>query len=259
MTGSLAGKTAIVTGGAAGIGAACARRFADDGAAVLITDIDAARGAAKGRDLGVQFIEHDVASAEGWDKVIQAAEALGGVDILVNNAAHVGSSERGSPENTELEDLRRVFQVNVEGVFLGCRAAIGSMRIHGVGTIINVASIGAFGPTPFLTSYGASKAAVLHLTKTIAQYCAQEGLGIRCNAVVPGVVRTEMWEATVRERAAAAGVSFDQAASYWTARIPLGAPQSPEDLAAAVAFLASDDARNITGSQIVVDGGMTFR
>lgn len=260
MTGRLLDRVAVVTGGAAGIGAACAQRLLEEGASVVITDIDAARGQATARNLGARFLEHDVALPADWKRISAAiTEEHGRLDILVNNAAYVGSSKRGSPENTDLEDLRRIFQVNFEGVLLGCKSAIKIMRPHGAGSIINVSSIGAFGPTPFLTAYGASKAAVLHLTKTVAQYCGQERLKIRCNAVHPGVVRTEMWENTVRQRAQEHDETFEEAASFWTSRIPLGAPQAPEDIAAAVAFLGSDDASNITGSRIVVDGGMTFR
>jgi 3(or 17)beta-hydroxysteroid dehydrogenase len=254
----LENRIALVTGGASGIGLACAKRLQSEGAILIVTDLQVERGESVASEHGFTFIEQDVASEAAWACVKARIEAdHGHLDILVNNAAYVGRSEFSSPENTGIDDMRKVFAVNVEGVLLGCQVAIALMRKKGAGSIINISSIGALVPTPTLTAYGASKAAVLHLTKSVAQHCAQQGLQVRCNAVHPGTVRTEMWENHVQETARVNGVSFEEAASFWTSRIPLGQLQEPEDLAAAVAFLASDDSRFITASKIVVDGGST--
>lgn len=254
----LENRIAVVTGGAAGIGLACALRLQSEGATVIVTDLAVERGEAVAARYGLTFVAQDVGSETDWKELgNRIAADHGHLDILVNNAAYVGKSEFSAPDNTAIEDMRKVFEVNLEGVLLGCRTAIELMRNRGTGSIVNISSIGALVPTPTLTAYGASKAAVTHLTKSIAQYCAQRGLKVRCNSVHPGTVRTEMWESHVREVARTNGVSFDEAASYWTSRIPLGSLQEPEDMAAAVAFLASDDARFITASKIVVDGGAT--
>lgn len=254
----LAGRIALVTGGAAGIGLATARRLKAEGAKVIVTDRRADAGEAAARAHGLRFMPQDVGEEADWARIEAAIAAdHGRLDVLVNNAAYVGESALGDPESATIADLRRVFQVNVEGVLLGCQTAIRLMRGQGRGAIVNISSIGALVPTPTLTAYGASKAAVLHLTKSVAHHCGQRGWQIRCNAVHPGTARTAMWEAHVHETARLNGVGFDEAATYWTARIPLGRLQEPEDMAAAVAFLASDDARFITASKIVVDGGVT--
>jgi len=251
-------RVAVVTGGAAGIGLACARRLRSEGAIVIITDLAVERGEAAAAEHGLAFVRQDVGSESQWKNLgARIAHDHGRLDILVNNAAYVGQSEFSAPDSTGIDDMRKVFEVNLEGVLLGCRTAIELMRARGTGSIVNISSIGALVPTPTLVAYGASKAAVMHVTKSVALYCAQQGLKVRCNSVHPGTVRTEMWENHVREVARTTGVSFDEAASYWTSRIPLGSLQEPEDMAAAVAFLASDDARFITASKIVVDGGAT--
>lgn len=148
----LGGRRALVTGGAAGIGLATARRLRDEGAAVIVTDLQRELGEAVAAANGFTFLLADVTSERDWERVVDAAGTL---DVLVNNAALVGSHTHGNPETTDLADLRRVFAVNVEGTLLGCRAAIRLMRGRG-GSIVNVASVAADTATPFLVSYGAS-------------------------------------------------------------------------------------------------------
>jgi 3(or 17)beta-hydroxysteroid dehydrogenase len=250
-------KVALVTGGASGLGRAIAQRLARDGAQVVITDLQTELGAARAEESGVRFLHQDVADEARWSEVIRAVEAdFGRLDVLVNNAGILGPMNgAATPEDTSLADWRRIFAVNVEGVFLGCRAAIPAMRRVGGGSIINISSIAGLRASPHATAYGASKATVRQLTKSIAQHCAQEKLNIRCNSVHPGTVRTALWDNQALERARKSGVSLETIVAETRSRIPLGELQCPEDTAAAVAFLASDDARYITGTKLIVDGG----
>ncbi|MCM8731617.1 SDR family NAD(P)-dependent oxidoreductase [Hephaestia sp. GCM10023244] len=254
----LENKVALVTGGAAGLGLAIALRLQAEGASVIVTDLEAARGGALSAEHGFTFLEQDVTSERDWARVTAHIEgSRGRLDILVNNAGYVGSHTRGNPETTAIDDLRKVFGVNVEGTMLGCRAGIRIMRRNGTGSIINIASVASETATPFLLSYGAAKAAIRQMTKSIAQYCCEQGLQIRCNSVHPGNVRTAMWDRNASEIATARGVSLEDIATDTLVRIPMGRFQTPEDIAAAVAFFASDDARHITGTKMIVDGGRT--
>jgi len=168
----------------------------------------------------------------------------------------LGPGQSADPLTTSLADWRRVFAVNVEGVFLGCRFGIQAMTRAGGGAIINMSSVAGLLATPFATAYGASKAAVVQLTKSVAQYCAEHGLQIRCNSVHPGIVRTPLWDHYAAEAANVRGVSFDRFLSDAKSTIPLGEFTGMEDVAATVAFLAADDSRFITGSKFIVDGGI---
>ena len=259
--GPLDNKNALVTGGASGLGLAIARRLAADGATVVIGDIDRDRGRQTAADLGVTFIEQDVTAEDRWPEVIGEIEARHGpLAIVVNNAGIAGAADRVTPEDTRFADWKQIFSVNLDGVFLGCRAGIAAMRrtggLAGGGSIVNISSIAGLLATPDSTAYGASKAAVRQLTKSVAQYCAAEGLGIRCNSVHPGEVRTPLWEGYVRQTAAARGIAPDVIVGAARARVPLGDFPLPADIAAAVAFLCSDDARFVTGAELVVDGGV---
>ncbi|RYY27653.1 MAG: SDR family oxidoreductase [Sphingomonadales bacterium] len=254
----LEGRVALVTGGAAGLGLAIALRLKAEGAAVIITDLQRDAGERLATEHGFDFIEQDVTSEPDWDHVTARVDAAHGrLDILVNNAGYVGSHTLGNPENTAIQDMRKVLQVNVEGTLLGCRAGIALMRHRGTGSIVNISSVASETATPFLLSYGAAKAAVRHMTKSVAQYCCEQGLRIRCNSVHPGNARTEMWDANAQQIADAKGVSLEDIATDTMARIPMGSFQTPDDMAAAVAFFASDDSRNITGTKMIVDGGRT--
>lgn len=253
----LKSKVALVTGGASGLGKAIAQRFASDGACVVITDIQPEVGNATASECGFTFLQHDVCNETQWDHVIRAIEErFGRLDILVNNAGIIGPMDAINPENTRLADWRKIFAVNVEGVFLGCRTAIPAMRRAGSGSIVNISSVAGLLATPYATAYGASKATVRQLTKSVAQHCTQERLNIRCNSVHPGDVRTPTWDKHAEEAAKASGVSIKETLAEVTAVCPMGDFTLPEDVAAAVAFLASQDARHVTGAELIVDGGI---
>jgi 3(or 17)beta-hydroxysteroid dehydrogenase len=268
--GRLDGRTALVTGGASGLGKAIAARLAAEGAAVVISDLQRELGESTARELGestarelgestVRFLYQDVTSEEQWPLVLrQAAELAGPVSILVNNAGIAGAADLVSPEDTRLADWKQIFSVNVDSVFLGCRAGIAAMRASGGGSIVNMSSIAALLATPDSTAYGAAKAAVRQLTKSVAQHCAQEGLRIRCNSVHPGEVSTPLWQGYVAQTARVRGIAPEEIVREARARVPLGDMPEPQDVAAAVAFLCSDDARFITGAELIVDGGLIY-
>ena len=251
-------RIALVTGGGSGLGKAIALRLKDDGLTVAISDVDRKVGSATANEAGFFFIEQDVANETRWIEVIAEIEArFGCLSILVNNAGIVGTVDCDTPESCSLENWRKVFSVNVEGVFLGCRAAIPAMRKAGGGAIVNISSTAALLALPQHVAYSASKAAVRHITKSVAQYCAEEGLNVTCNSVHPGNVITSMWKDTIAvERARTHGISVAEAIDEANAASPLGGSTTPEDIAAAVSFLVSDDARRITGFKMIVDGGL---
>lgn len=257
--GRLDGRTALVTGGASGLGKAIAVRLSAEGAVVVISDRQRELGETTAADLGATFLYQDVTSEQEWSLVLrQAAELAGPVRILVNNAGIAGAADLVSPEDTRFADWKQIFSVNVDSVFLGCRAGIAAMRAAdaGGGSIVNMSSVAALLATPDSTAYGAAKAAVRQLTRSVAQYCAQERLNIRCNSVHPGEIRTPLWEGYIAEIARVRGVVTDDIVRAATAMVPLGAMPEPEDVAAGVAFLCSDDARFITASELIVDGGL---
>lgn len=255
----LSGKVALVTGGASGLGKAIAHRLRVEGVTVVISDVQASVGAATARDLDCHFIAQDVADESQWAVIVHdIRERHGGLHILVNNAGITGPMDAVNPEDIRLSDWRRVFAVNVESVLLGCKIAIPMIHASGGGSIVNISSIAAFMATPYGTAYGASKAVVRQLTKSVAQHCAEKRMKIRCNSVHPGNVRTPLWDKQARENAEIRGVSFDDILRENQCLIPMGDFARPEDVAAAVAFLASDDSSHMTGAKLVVDGGFTY-
>jgi 3(or 17)beta-hydroxysteroid dehydrogenase len=193
-------------------------------------------------------VAHDVREEGAWQRLVARCEAhFGGLHVLVNNAGIVGPYGQ-DPEELGLQQWRTVASVDAEGVFLGCKTAIPAIVRAGGGAIVNISSIAALRPTPALVAYGAAKAAVRQLTQSVALYCARNRLGIRCNSIHPGIVRTPMFEA-----------AFDEAERRRrSAEVPLGRLGEPEEIADAVLFLASDESRYITGAKLVVDGGIVM-
>jgi len=249
-------KVALVTGGASGIGKAIAMRLMADGARVFISDTQGELGRSVAAAAGCQFLEQDVSDEKQWPQIIGQVEQSGGqLNILVNNAGILGPTD-SNPENTQLSVWRKIFAVNVEGVFLGCRTAIPALRRAGGGAIVNIASITAQMPTSSIVAYGAGKAAVRQLTQSVAEYCAREKLNIRCNCVHPGFVRTPALEKGYVDIAKQIGRSVEDVLEAGRARIPLGDYTLAEDIAAAVAYLASAEARHVTGAKLIVDGGI---
>lgn len=254
----LESRVALVTGGSCGIGAAITRRFLQEGAKVFITDVKQDAGERLAAELGCEFLPHDVTSEEQWASVIGQIEARSGaLHILVNNAGVSTDQPQSDIEHARLAVWQAIQRVNVEGVFLGCRAVIPLMRRSGGGSIVNMSSIAALLSNPDNPAYGASKAAVRHLTKSTAVYLARNGSRIRCNSVHPGLTNTEMLARTRERIAKERKISAEQVLQEFCAQVPTGALQEPEDIAHAVLFLASDEARQITGAQLVVDGGFT--
>jgi len=247
-----------VTGGASGLGFAIAKRLAEDGARVVITDIQHEQGKAAAVEGGFAFIKQDVCDERHWPEVISEVEHnCGGLHFLINNAGVLGPRDAADPETTRLADWRRIFAVNVESVFLGCRAAIPAIHRSGGGSIVNMSSVAGLTATPFATAYGASKAAVRQLTQSVAQYCAEHKLRVRCNSLHPGTVLTPLWLQHARETAQQLNIAVSAVIEEARLTTPLGELTRAEDVAAAVAFIVSDDARQITGEKLVVDGGYT--
>jgi NAD(P)-dependent dehydrogenase (short-subunit alcohol dehydrogenase family) len=250
MSGPLNGRVAIVTGGAGGIGTAIVARLRRDGAIVMATDHAVGDGA---------DIAHDVMSADDWRRVAALAQARSGrLDIVVNNAGLASAPLAAEPSEMPLEHWRRLQAVNFEGSVLGCQIALPLLRRSPVAAIVNNASLASMTATPFDPAYGAAKAAIAQFTRSFAVEAARPAPHrVRCNSIHPGLIATPMTAPFVAATAAAAGVSEAEMRAQFTARIPLGRFGAPEDVADAVAFLVSDDARYITSQTLIIDGGMS--
>ncbi|HWU41460.1 MAG TPA: glucose 1-dehydrogenase [Candidatus Acidoferrum sp.] len=251
----LAGKVAVVTGGASGIGAATCRLFAREGAAgTVIADINESVGvsleAELNREGGSASFHHlDVTKADQWAQMLEAVlTRYGRLDILVNNAGRGGPLVRPVVEHTTEEGWDITFATNAKGVFLGMKYAIPALRRSGGGSIINVVSVYAMVGDDFGTAYIASKGAVRALTRTAAVQYAKEG--IRVNTVFPGFVETPM----TRDLHSQPGVREKR-----TGLTLLGRLAQPEDIAWGILYLATDESAYMTGSELVIDGGVTAR
>ncbi|MEW6168696.1 MAG: glucose 1-dehydrogenase [Pseudomonadota bacterium] len=246
-------KRCLVTGAARGIGLAVCERLIEEGAQVMLADIDTATGGAQAQRLGERavFQPLDVTRDEHWDAALDAIERRwGGVDVLVNNA---GIALMGDIESTTPEQWQRTLEVNLTAVMLGTRKAVARMKGRG-GAIVNMASIEGLIGEPMALAYNAAKGGVRLFSKSAAIHCARAGYGIRINCVCPGFIDTEMVRGAVGGLGAEAAAQFQQALM---ARVPMGRLGQPREIANAVLFAASDEASFMTGADLVVDGGHT--
>ncbi len=251
----LAGKIALVTGAAQGIGAGIVRAFVDEGATVWLTDLDAdaAQREAVSVGHGATAAVLDVRDEAAWVATYAAIVAQHGrVDIVVNNAGITGLAIPGAhdPENVSLDDWRAVHATNLDGVFLGCKHAIRAMRPSVTGSIINMSSRSGLVGVPGAAAYASSKAAVRNHSKSVALWCASQGLKIRCNSVHPAAIMTPIWEAMLGQG------DRDAALAKLVADTPLRRFGTVEEVAAIVVYLASDASAYVTGSEFNIDGGL---
>jgi NAD(P)-dependent dehydrogenase (short-subunit alcohol dehydrogenase family) len=254
VTGRLAGKVALVTGGASGIGRATCRLFGGEGATVVVADVEEAGGRAVADEIAraagrAAFLRLDVTREPDWAAGVERVLGdHGRLDVLVNNAGRAGPPARAVAAAVALPDWELVLAANATSVMLGTKHAIPAMRRGGGGAIVNVVSIYAMVGSRTATAYHASKGAARALTRAVAiQYAAE---GIRVNAVFPGFVETAM----TAQFHAQPGVREER-----RALTPLGRLGEPEDIAPGILYLASDEARFVTGAELVIDGGMTAR
>jgi len=254
--GRVTGKMAFITGGAQGLGEATAHMLAREGAKVTVTDVNSDGAAKVAADINASHGEgtafafaHDVTSQEQWKDVLQKAhDAMGGLNILVNNA---GIGSLGSVEDEDYEIFKKVQAVDVDSIFLGCKYAIPLMRAHGLGSIINISSIAGIVASGNYVSYNTAKAAVRHLSKSVALHCAKTGGQIRSNSVHPVFINTPILD-NVKEK-----FGEEEGLAKLGRQIPLGRVGEPDDIAYAVLYLASDESKLVTGAELKVDGGIS--
>lgn len=250
-------KTALVTGAAQGIGAAVAQLLAEEGASVMLSDINADGAQQQAEAINADWpgraaaVSHDVSNDADWQRALQATrEAFGGLHILVNNA---GIGALGNVEQTSLEEWRHVHAIDLDSVFLGCKRAIPLMKECGGGSIVNVSSISGIIAGHNLAAYNSAKAAVRHLSKSVALHCAHDGNNIRCNSVHPVFIDTPILDGMAR------GGDREASLAKLARQIPLGRIGKTSDVAYAVLYLASDEAGFVTGTEIRIDGGISAR
>jgi len=256
---SLDGKVALVTGGASGIGAACARALAGAGAAVVLTDVQDDKGHALADDIGkaggkARYLHHDVTREDEWVQVVSEVKAaFGRLDVLVNNAGIAVPSP--SITDMSLDDFRRQQAINVEGVFLGVKHGLAFMRDAGNGgSIINMSSVAGLKGSPTLAGYSATKGAVRLFTKSVALEAVQ--YKVRVNSVHPGIIETPIWLSIAVTPGANEPPDLDALSQM---AVPMAVKGVPEDVAKGVLWLASEESRYVTGTELVIDGGLTLR
>ncbi|MBV9332138.1 MAG: glucose 1-dehydrogenase [Alphaproteobacteria bacterium] len=260
----VSGKIALVSGAASGIGRASAILLAKEGAAVVATDVqeDAGRDCVRQiKEAGGDaiFLRHDVSREEDWVAVIAETKSrFGRLDILVNNA---GIAIAGPITEMSLADWRRQESINLDGVFLGTKHALPLMRASGGGSIINISSLAGLKGSANLAGYCATKGGVRLFTKAVAMECAALKDNVRVNSVHPGIIETAIWLSIVPGVGglSGAGANAPDLDAMSAAFVPTGKKGLPEDIAAGVLYLASEDSRYVTGTELVIDGGLSTR
>lgn len=260
MPGRVAGKVALVTGAAQGLGEATARLLLREGARVVLTDINEEGAALVAKSLNAEkpgsaiAVGHDVTAEDQWTRAIgETSGRFGGLHVLVNNAG-IGLTKNF--EALTLEEWRRVHAIDLDGVFLGCRHAIPliakTVKATGLGgSIVNISSISGIIAGHNMAAYNSAKAAVRHLSKSVALHCAKQGYGIRCNSVHPVFIATPILDGLVGR------LGRDEAYAKLARQIPLGHIGEPDDVAYAALYLASDESKFVTGAELKVDGGIS--
>lgn len=249
----VAGKVALISGGASGLGKAQALLLAQQGAKVVVTDLNEGDGQAVAAEIvaaggEAQFLRQDVRNESEWEAVMSATLGrFGRLDVVVNNA---GIGVGGNAEDATLEQWRHLMSINLDAVFLGTKHAIRAMKGRG-GSIINISSIEGLVGDPNLAAYNASKGGVRLLTKSAALHCAKAGYGIRVNSVHPGYILTPMVERAMQ------GEHAELVRQHLVSLHPIGRLGAPLDIAWGVLYLASDESSFMTGSELVIDGGYT--
>lgn len=256
MSGRVRGKRALITGAGQGIGAATAHLLAREGAQVMLTDKNELAAQEQAQAINTEIgttvavaLRHDVTIEADWKDAIAAArDHMGGLSILVNNAGIVLT---GSVEDFELEEWRRGMAVNCDSIFLGCKHALPLMREHQPGSIVNLSSIAGLIASATFANYNASKAAAWLLTKSVALHCARQKWDIRCNSVHPTFIRTPILNDLVGDK------DEEAVKAKLVRQVPLGRLGEPEEVASGILYLASDESRFVTASELKLDGGIS--
>ena len=249
--GRLEKKTALVTGAASGIGLQTSIRLAEEGALVMMTDINHEEGLQQAEKLGANatFLKLDITEEEEWISVLdETVKRFDRLDILVNSAGMVLIAD---VEQITLEEWRKVHAVNLDGTFLGCKHGVRVMKEFGAGSIINLSSVSGMIGGFNLAAYNSSKGAVRMLTKSVALHCARAGYGIRCNSIHPTFIETPMLESMIRD-----SPDPEKARQTLVRQVPLRRIGKPDDVANMIVYLASDESTFVTGTEMVIDGGV---
>jgi NAD(P)-dependent dehydrogenase (short-subunit alcohol dehydrogenase family) len=257
MSGRVEGKTALITGGGSGLGRASATHLAREGANVIVSDLngDTAQETADTinaeRQGAAVSCQHDATSEDDWISALNfCQEHFGALHVLLNNA---GISRGGDIESTDFDTWKKLQEVDVDSVFWGCKLALPFLRDAGGGSIINISSTVGIMGNPLTLGYGTAKAAVRSMSKSIALHCARQKYNIRCNSLHPTFIKTPL----LKRFADAVGGDEEKAYDTLRSLIPLGDILDPIDVTHAVIYLASDESRMMTGSEFVIDGGLT--
>jgi NAD(P)-dependent dehydrogenase (short-subunit alcohol dehydrogenase family) len=254
MAGRVAGKVALVTGGASGLGLATAKLLSGEGAKVVITDVQRDKGPKAAQEIGgdAVFLEHDVSNEARWKEVVdETVKRFGTLNVLVNSAGIAWPD--GSIETVTLADFKRMMSVNCEGTFLGCQNAIRVMKGNGQPcSIVNISSVAGLVSGWQMAAYSPSKGAVRLLTKSVALHCARAGYDIRCNSVHPAFIDTPMVQQGIIE-----DKDPEKARKRLLRMVPMGKIGEPNDIGYMILYLASDESKFTTGAEMVVDGGCT--